>query len=112
MMNNVVRMALACRRKSVVKNIRLNFNSLGEDTPIGLLKSYLVAEFFASSVSGITEKMKLSGQPHSFLLGQVNFSLGNIPRLFPQRVRHGNNENKKLAKCLSSKGSKYFHLVS
>lgn len=102
MMNNVVRIALACRRKSVVKNIRFNFNSLGEDAPKRLLKSSFIANlFFASSASckgwtGIIEQMKLSSQRHTFLLSQVNFSRGNIPRLFPKRVRPGNNENKKL----------------
>ena len=113
-----VRIALACRRKSVVKKIRFNYNSLGEDAPIGLLKSELVADlFFASSVSckswtGIIGQTKLSGQHHTFLLSQVNFSLGNIPRLSPKRVRHENNENKKLAKYLLLQRKKLFHLVS
>ena len=43
MMSNVVRPALAWRRKSEVKNIRLNFNTLGEDTPIGWLKNCFTA---------------------------------------------------------------------
>lgn len=38
MISNVVRTALTWGRKSVVKNLRLNFNILREDTPIGLLK--------------------------------------------------------------------------
>lgn len=69
---------------------RFNCNSLAEDAPIGLLKSEFIADlFFALSVShkawtGITQQMKLSGQRHTFLLSQVNFSLGNIPRLSPR----------------------------
>lgn len=50
---------------------------------------------------GIRDQMKLPGQCHG-LLSQVNSSLGNMPRLPPMRVRHGNNKNwkKKMTKYL------------